>query len=79
MIQFNVMLDVTSDESPVPTIRTKETLDTLTSGQVLKVVTSKESTIKNIRTLVANNPFELLDNMKKRRRICVFYQKIIAM
>lgn len=56
MIQFNLMLDVTSDESPVPTIRTKETLDTLASGEVLKVVTSKESTAKNIRTLVANNP-----------------------
>ncbi|MDO9282392.1 MAG: sulfurtransferase TusA family protein [Methylotenera sp.] len=76
MIQFNVMLDVTSDESPVPTIRTKETLDTLTSGQVLKVVTSKESTIKNIRTLVANNPFELLDNMKNEEGFVFFIKKL---
>ncbi len=76
MIQFNVMLDVTSDESPVPTIRTKETLDTLTSGQVLKVVASKESTIKNIRTLVANNPFELLDNMKNEEGFVFFIKKL---
>ncbi|NOU41802.1 MAG: sulfurtransferase TusA family protein [Methylotenera sp.] len=76
MIQFNAMLDVTSDESPVPTIRTKETLDTLTSGQVLKVVTSKESTIKNIRTLVANNPFELLDNMKNEEGFVFLIKKL---
>lgn len=76
MIQFNVILDVTSDESPVPTIRTKETLDTLTSGQVLKVVTSKESTIKNIRTLVANSPFELLDNIKNEEGFVFFIKKL---
>jgi len=76
MIQFNVMLDATSDESPVPTIRTKETLDTLTSGQVLKVVTSKESTIKNIKTLVANNPFELLDNLKNVEGFVFFIKKL---
>ncbi|MDP3744813.1 MAG: sulfurtransferase TusA family protein [Methylotenera sp.] len=76
MIQFNVMLDVTSDESPVPTIRTKETLDTLVSGQVLKVVTSKESTVKNIRTLVANNPFELLDNRKNEEGFVFFIKKL---
>lgn len=76
MIQFNVMLDVTSDESPVPTIRTKETLDTLASGEVLKVVTSKESTVKNIRTLVANNPFELLDNRKNKEGFVFFIKKL---
>ncbi|MDP1595805.1 MAG: sulfurtransferase TusA family protein [Methylotenera sp.] len=70
------MLDATSDESPVPTIRTKETLDTLTSGQVLKVVTSKESTIKNIKTLVANNPFELLDNLKNVEGFVFFIKKL---
>ncbi|MDD2934679.1 MAG: sulfurtransferase TusA family protein [Methylotenera sp.] len=76
MIQFNVMLDVTSDESPVPTIRTKETLDTLASGEVLKVVTSKESTVRNIRTLVANNPFELLDNMKNEEGFVFLIKKL---
>ncbi|MDO9366458.1 MAG: sulfurtransferase TusA family protein [Methylotenera sp.] len=76
MFQFNVMLDVTSDESPVPTIRTKETLDTLASGQILKVVTSKESTVKNIRTLVANNPFELLDNRKNEEGFVFFIKKL---
>ncbi|MFA7351111.1 MAG: sulfurtransferase TusA family protein [Methylotenera sp.] len=76
MIQFNVMLDVTSDESPVPTIRTKETLDTLASGEVLKVVTSKESTVRNIRTLVANNPFELLDNVKNEEGFVFLIKKL---
>lgn len=76
MIQFNAMLDVTSDESPVPTIRTKEALDALASGEILKVVTSKESTVRNIKTLVANNPFELLDNIKNEEGFVFFIKKL---
>lgn len=76
MIQFNVMLDATGDESPLPTIRTKAALDALASGHVLKVVTSKESTVKNIRTLVANNPFELLDNRKNKEGFVFFIKKL---
>lgn len=59
-VQYDIELDVRHEDSPVPTIRTKETLDTMASGDILKVITGKESTVKNLRTLVANNPFELL-------------------
>lgn len=58
---YDVLLDVRDEESPVPTIRTKEILDGLAPGKILKVITSKESTVKNIRTLVANNSFHLIE------------------
>ncbi len=57
----DVFLDLRGLESPTPVIRTKETLDIMETEQILCVVTTKESAIKNIRTLVANNPYELLD------------------
>lgn len=56
----DVLLDLSGLESPIPMIRTKETLDSMLPGQVLCVVTTQRSTIKNIRTLVANNPYELV-------------------
>jgi len=59
-IAYDIELDVRHEDSPIPTIRTKETLDTMASGNILKVVTGIESTVKNIRTLVANNPYELV-------------------
>lgn len=59
-IAYDIELDVRHEESPIPTIRTKETLDTMASGGILKVVTGRESTVKNIRTLVTNNPYELV-------------------
>ncbi len=60
MIIFDVVLDATQEDCPIPTIQTKNTLDTMLAGQILKVITSKVGTIKNIRTFVASNPYELL-------------------
>ena len=45
-VQYDIELDVRHEDSPVPTIRTKETLDTMASGDILKVITGKESTVK---------------------------------
>lgn len=63
-IEYNVLLDATLDDCPVPTIRTKETLDSMREGEVLKVVTSKEGTVGNLRTLIKNNPYELLSQSR---------------
>ncbi|WP_036302175.1 sulfurtransferase TusA family protein [Methylotenera sp. L2L1] len=74
-INFNTVLDVRHEDSPIPTIRTKEALDALPSGDILKVITSKESTVKNIRTLVANNPFTLLQELKNEEGFVFLIQK----
>jgi len=74
-INFDSVLDVRHEDSPIPTIRTKEILDTLPLGSILKVITSKESTVKNIRTLVANHPFTLLQEKKTAEDFIFFIQK----
>jgi len=74
-MNFDTVLDVRHEDSPIPTIRTKEALDALPLGNVLKVITSKESSVRNIRTLVANNPFTLLQELKKAEDYIFFIQK----
>ncbi len=59
-IDYDVLLDATQHDCPVPTIQTKDALDIMSSGQVLKVITSKAGTVRNIRTFVANNHCELM-------------------
>jgi len=60
----NVELDLSQEDSPVPMIKTKETLDQLNAGETLKVVVTKEPAVQNIKTLITNNAFELLDVTK---------------
>ncbi len=57
---YDQILDATQDECPVPTIRAKEALDALASGEILKLVTSAEGTVRNIRTFTSNNHCELI-------------------
>lgn len=59
-----IELDLRQEDSPVPMIKTKETLDQLGSGDVLKVVVTKEPAVQNIKTLITNNTFELLETTK---------------
>ncbi len=59
-MQYDLILDVSNEESPIPIIRTSESLSSLPVGGVLKVVVNKESAIKNIKTLISNNSYALL-------------------
>lgn len=73
---YHVLLDMRHEDSPIPTIRAKEVLDTIAQGEILKVITSKESTVKNIKTLVANNPFNLVDHGKSDEGFVFFIEKL---
>lgn len=73
---YDMLLDATDEDCPMPTILTKNALDTLSAGQVLKLIASKEGTIKNIRTLVANNPYTLLSEAKSEEGIVFFIRKL---
>jgi tRNA 2-thiouridine synthesizing protein A len=64
--EYDVFVDATEDDCPMPTILSKNTLDNMRSGQILKLITSKEGSIRNIRTLVASNPYELLSESKSQ-------------
>lgn len=71
----DILLDATAEDCPMPTIYSKNNLDAMCSGQVLKLISNKEGTIKNIRTLVANNPYELLSESKSKEGFVFFIQK----
>ena len=73
---YDLILDATQDDCPIPTIKAKEVLDTLTSGDILKVVTSKEGTINNLRTLVKNNTYELLKESKSNDLFNFYIKKL---
>ena len=73
---YHVLLDMRHEDSPIPTIRTKEVLDNIPRGEILKVITSKESTIKNIKTLITNNPFSLVKHSKSDEGYVFFIEKL---
>jgi len=73
--KYDVLLDLRNQDSPIPMIRTKETLDLLASGDVLKVVTNRESAVKNIRTMIANSAFVLVDVNKENENNTFYIQK----
>lgn len=74
--QHNIMLDLKDFDSPIPTIETKNTLDSMATGEILKLLTSKESTVKNIRMLVANNSYELLHEFKSETEFTFLIKKL---
>ncbi|MDI1298552.1 sulfurtransferase TusA family protein [Methylotenera sp.] len=73
---YDIILDATEFDCPMPTIHTKNALDGMTAGQTLKLLTSKEGTIKNIRTFVANNPYTLLSESKEKEGFVFIIQKL---
>ena len=63
-VKHDILLDATDEDCPMPTVRSKNALDTMNSGQILKLISNKKGSINNIRTLVANNPYKLLSESK---------------
>lgn len=57
-------------------IRTKETLDLLSANDVLKVTVERESAVQNIKTLVSNNPFELMSLSKEDNQFIIMIKKL---
>jgi len=73
---YDVLLDATHDDCPIPTIKTKQVLDGMHPGAVLKVITSKEGTIRNIRTFVKNNHYELVHETKSAKGFHFYIKKL---
>lgn len=74
-MKYDSILDVRNQDSPIPVIRTSERLNTLPVGSILKVVVNKDSAIRNIRTLISNNPYELLNNTKDSSALILYIKK----
>ncbi|GBG14223.1 tRNA 2-thiouridine synthesizing protein A [Novimethylophilus kurashikiensis] len=63
--QYDVVVDATSDECPIPTIRSKEALDRLPAGGTLKLIASSEGTVRNIRTLASSHSYDLVQETRE--------------
>jgi tRNA 2-thiouridine synthesizing protein A len=75
-INYNVLLDATQEDCPIPVVKTKEVLDTMSAGEILKVVASREGTINNIRTLVKNNDYNLLKQFEENKLYYFYIEKL---
>lgn len=65
MDHIDIELDLTGLESPLPMLKTKELLDSLSSGQVVLVKTTAAGSEQNIRNLINNHPVTLLSLHKQ--------------
>lgn len=75
-IDYHVLIDASQDICPIPTIRAKEALDRMSEQQVLKLVASQNGTVRNIRTLVKNNHFELIKEIREGNDFVFYIRKI---
>lgn len=73
---YDLLVDATEEDCPMPTVHAKNALDTLSAGQILKLIASTEGTIKNIRTFVANHPYELMSETKVNETFIFFIKKL---
>ncbi len=75
-IPFQAQLALGNIDSPQPMIQTKELLDLLSHGEVIKVSVERESAVQNLKTLIANNPFELVSLCKEHNQYVLFIKKL---
>ena len=75
-IAYDVLIDTSNEECPVPTIRAMEALAELPSGAVLKLIASQEGTVRNIRTFVKNNQCEMLYESRTTDKYYFFIRKL---
>ena len=57
----DILIDTTGSSCPMPATLSKNALNAMSSGQILKLIVGRnEDVVRNIRTLVANNQYELM-------------------
>jgi TusA-related sulfurtransferase len=76
-INFDLLIDARLDDPPWPMVKTKEALNNLSAGAILKVIVKDNyGTISNIRTLIKNNPYELLREEISQEGLFFFIKKL---
>lgn len=73
-IPFNETLDARGLNCPLPILRTKKALGTLSSGQVLKVTSTDPGSVKDMQAFAKQTGNELLSSVESAGEF-VFYLK----
>jgi tRNA 2-thiouridine synthesizing protein A len=73
-VEFDKELDTRGLSCPLPILKTKKSLNELTSGQVLKVVSTDPGSVKDFDAFAKQTGHTLLSSAEQDRTF-VFYMK----
>jgi len=74
-MDFNKELDARGLNCPLPILKTKKALNDLTSGQVLKVVSTDAGSVKDMEAFSMQTGNELLGSQSEGKEYVFFIKK----
>ncbi len=74
-MEFNQELDARGLNCPLPILRTKKALTTLTSGQVLKVISTDPGSVKDMQAFAKQTGNELLSSAETGGEFVFFLKR----
>ena len=74
-MNFDKELDAKGLNCPLPILRTKKTLNEMTSGQVLKVIATDPGSVKNFAAFAKQTGNELLSSAEAGSEYTFFIKK----
>lgn len=75
-IVHHVLVDAREYDCPIPTIMVSESMGLIEIGQILKLLTSLEGTVRNIRTFATEPRYALLKEDKENGDYAFWIQKL---
>jgi len=75
MMSFDQELDVRNLGCPLPILRTKKSLASLTSGQLLKIVATDKGSVKDMQAFANQTGNELLSFSEENGEFIFFIKK----
>jgi tRNA 2-thiouridine synthesizing protein A len=74
-MNFDHELDARGLTCPLPILRTKRSLAGMTSGQVLKIISTDRSAVKDMQAFAAQTGNALLSGLEENGEFIFFMQK----
>ena len=75
MMRFDQELDVRNLACPLPILRTKKSLASMASGQLLKIVATDQGSLQDMRTFANQTGNELLSSSEENGKFIFFIKK----
>ena len=74
-LNFDVELDASGLSCPLPILKTRKMLSTMTAGQVLKVISSDQGSVKDIPAFISQTGNELLSSTEENDKYIFLLRK----